>query len=48
MLIVLVIDVLLKILLVSNEWMIACVSIERLYNITKGVHFNKEESKKNG
>ena len=38
-------DVLLRILVASNEWLIACVAIERLYNASQGVSFDKQKSK---
>ncbi|CAF3944130.1 unnamed protein product, partial [Adineta steineri] len=39
------IDVILKILLASSEWLNACVGIERTYSIIKGVKFDKNKSK---
>ncbi|CAF4339923.1 unnamed protein product [Rotaria sp. Silwood2] len=40
------IDFILKILLSSSEWLNACVAIERMISIIKGVHFHKKKSKK--
>ncbi|CAF3844737.1 unnamed protein product [Adineta steineri] len=40
------IDMILKSLLASNEWMVACVAIERTINTISGPKFNKIKSKK--
>ncbi|CAF1084363.1 unnamed protein product [Adineta steineri] len=40
------IDVSFKILLASNEWLNACVAIERMVSATKGTSFNKKKSRK--
>ncbi|CAF3392764.1 unnamed protein product [Rotaria sp. Silwood1] len=37
------IDVILKIFLSSSEWLNACVAIERIISIMKGVHFNRKK-----
>jgi hypothetical protein len=39
------IEIILKVLLVSSEWINACVAIERMINVIKGVNFNKNKSK---
>ncbi|CAF4645294.1 unnamed protein product [Rotaria sp. Silwood1] len=38
------IDVILKIFLSSSEWLNACVAIERIISIMKGVHFNRKKT----
>ncbi|CAF4559165.1 unnamed protein product [Rotaria socialis] len=40
-----VVDVTLKILLSSNEWLNSCVAVERMISTIKGVHFQKSKSK---
>ncbi|CAF3631381.1 unnamed protein product [Adineta steineri] len=40
------IDVSFKILLASNEWLNACVAIERMVSASKGTSFNKKKSRK--
>ena len=42
----LITEIVLKVLLVSNEWLIASVAIERLINVMRGVNFDKNKSKK--
>jgi hypothetical protein len=39
-----VIDFVLRVLLSTNDWLIACVAIERAVNISKGANFNKTRS----
>ena len=39
-------DYLLKVFLASSEWLTACVAIERMISVSKGVNFNKMKSKK--
>ena len=39
------IDILLKWLLASNQWITACVSIERVISIVQGPYFNKQRSR---
>ncbi|CAF1074452.1 unnamed protein product [Adineta steineri] len=39
-------DVALKVLLALNEWLFACVAIERCINVIQGVNFNKGKSKR--
>ena len=41
-----IIDYFLRILLSTNDWLSACVSIERTVNVFKGVLFNKIKSRK--
>ncbi len=40
------IDVILKIVLSWNEWLNACVSIERMISVIKGTAFDKNKSLK--
>ncbi|CAF3179397.1 unnamed protein product [Rotaria sp. Silwood2] len=39
-------DMILQVLLASNDWLDACVSIERIFTVFIGVKFNKSKSKK--
>jgi hypothetical protein len=39
-------DVILKILLASGEWLNACVAVERMFTVIKGPNFNRRKSKK--
>ncbi|CAF2548734.1 unnamed protein product [Rotaria sp. Silwood2] len=39
------IEIILKSCLASSEWLNACVAVERMFNIIKGVGFNKNKSK---
>ena len=39
------IDFLLRFLLSASDWLSACVAIERVLNISQGIHFNKTKSK---
>jgi len=41
-----ILDVTLKILLSSNEWLNSCVAIERMISVLKGVPFQKRKSQK--
>jgi len=41
-----IMDFLLRFLLSTNDWLSACVSIERAINVIQGVKFNKTRSKK--
>lgn len=41
----LIIDIVLMVLMASNEWLIAAVAIERLINAAQGTSFNKNKSK---
>jgi hypothetical protein len=40
------IDVTLNTLLSFNEWLIACVSMERMMSVIQGAHFNRKQSQK--
>ncbi len=40
------IDFLLRFLLSTSDWLSACVAIERVVNVTQGVKFNKNKSKR--
>ncbi|CAF2548696.1 unnamed protein product [Rotaria sp. Silwood2] len=39
------IEIILKSCLASSEWLNACVAIERMFNVIKGVTFNKKKSR---
>ncbi|CAF2989021.1 unnamed protein product [Rotaria sp. Silwood2] len=39
------IEIILKSCLASSEWLNACVAMERMFNVSKGVTFNKNKSK---
>jgi hypothetical protein len=39
------VDFLLKVFLQTGDWLYACVAIERLFSVIKGVNFNKTSSK---
>jgi hypothetical protein len=40
------VDLLLKVFLQTGDWLYACVAVERLFSVIKGVGFNKSLSKK--
>ncbi|CAF3776392.1 unnamed protein product [Rotaria sp. Silwood1] len=39
-------DVILKIFVASNDWFYGCIALERVFTVIKGIHFNQHQSKK--